>query len=138
MKEEIKSATTENSEKKKNSPDENESQYAKSSKKQPLGAIRIDLDDGDAAHFGMVSVHLNARCRGIGQGLVKAAEHYTVQNGYAALRMPVLSIVPRLFGWYEKQGYKKTGEIGKFPAPEIVLPQYHIDLVWMEKKFQKQ
>ena len=71
--------------------------------------------DGDAAWLGMLSVRPTAQRGGIGKQVVAGAEDWVLQQ-WGARRMRMTVIVQRveLIAWYERRGYRPTGETAPF------------------------
>jgi len=65
---------------------------------------------GDKIYLGMLSVSPQLQGAGIGKQLLKAAEEYALQVDCKAVYMTVISVRTELINWYERFGYKDTGE----------------------------
>ena len=69
------------------------------------------------SHFGMIAVKPSLQNKGYGKNLIKAAEAITLREwrivGY---HMAVISIRHELIAFYERLGYKRTGEFVEFPV----------------------
>ena len=69
------------------------------------------------SHFGMIAVKPSLQNKGYGKNLIKAAEAITFREwrvvGY---HMAVISIRHELIAFYERLGYKRTGEFVEFPV----------------------
>lgn len=90
------------------------------------GCVQIS-DRGDGlAYLGMLSVDPARQAGGLGRRLVAAAEA-AARDRFGATRMEMTVIVQRaeLIAWYERLGYKRTGETRPFPAtdPRFGLPR---------------
>jgi ribosomal protein S18 acetylase RimI-like enzyme len=99
-----------------------------------LGSVLVSVHES-IGHFGMVSVSLNARKRGIGQSLVIAAEQFCKKNGAQVIEMPVIHSREDLIPWYKKQGYEMFDEV-PFEAPEIVLDNVVVKMLMFRKALQ--
>ena len=64
----------------------------------------------DKIYLGMLSVSPQLQGAGIGKQLLKAAEEYALQVDCKAVYMTVISVRKELINWYERYGYKDTGE----------------------------
>ncbi|MDF2430526.1 MAG: hypothetical protein JWP44_157 [Mucilaginibacter sp.] len=85
-------------------------------------------------YVGMFSVSPLLQGRGIGRDLLQHAEAYAKQLNCTTLTMTVISIRHELIGWYERCGYKATGEILPFhDDKKFGVPIQPIELVVMEK-----
>lgn len=65
---------------------------------------------GDKLYLGMLSVSPHLQGAGIGKQLLKAADEYAMQVQCKAVYMTVISVRTELINWYERYGYKDTGE----------------------------
>lgn len=69
-----------------------------------------------SGYFGMFSVRPNLQGQGIGDALLKAAEAMAREKWQCArMTMSVFSIRPELIAYYERRGYRRTGETKPFP-----------------------
>jgi len=71
---------------------------------------------GDAAYFGMFAVSPVLQGSGIGRRVLAAAEREarTLWN-VREMQMTVISVRDELIAWYERRGYRRTGERQPFP-----------------------
>jgi len=80
----------------------------------------------DSGYFGMFSVRPNLQGLGIGDQLLQAAEMF-VREKFALrkMTMTVISIRTELIAYYERRGYRRTGETKPFPygQPKFGLPK---------------
>ena len=71
----------------------------------------------DTVHFGMIAVKPSLQNKGYGKSMILAAEAMTKREwrvvGY---HMAVISIRHELIAYYERLGYKRTGEFAEFPV----------------------
>lgn len=63
------------------------------------------------AYFGLFAVDPDLQARGVGREFLLAAEHF-VRETWAAdlMRMQVINARTELIEWYERRGYRRTGE----------------------------
>jgi len=73
------------------------------------GCVNLQ-QNGDKIYLGMLSVSPQLQGAGIGKQLLKAAEEYALQVDCKAVYMTVISVRTELINWYERYGYKDTGE----------------------------
>lgn len=117
----------------------------------PGAAILTLRDDADGAlqacvwlepassgvwYLGMLSVRPDQQDRQLGRRMIGAAEAHAAQRGAARMRMTVISIRPELIAWYERRGYRRTGETLPFPAddPLFGIPlRNDLEFVVLEK-----
>ena len=86
-------------------------------------------------YLGMLTVSPELQGKGIGKQLLAAAQTYAKENGCEKITMTVISVRSELIAWYERHGYKATGETEPFPAdPKFGLPKIPIHFIVMDKK----
>lgn len=81
---------------------------------------------GEAAYFGMFSVRPGTQGRGIGRALLAEAERIAREQWHCrTLRMTVIDLRRELIAWYERRGYRRTGEHRPFPYgdPRFGIPK---------------
>ena len=70
----------------------------------------------DTVHFGMIAVRPSLQNKGYGKTLIQAAEAITLREWrVVGFHMAVISIRHELIAFYERLGYKRTGEFAEFP-----------------------
>ena len=87
----------------------------------------------DGAYFGMFAVEPTLQSAGIGRLLLEAAEARARERWSAAsMQMTVIAQRTELIAWYERRGYRLTGETKPFPYGDVTkgLPQRD-DLVFV-------
>ncbi|MDA0168639.1 GNAT family N-acetyltransferase [Solirubrobacter taibaiensis] len=91
----------------------------------PVGCMRLQRLDDDAAMFGMLSVDPAAHGTGLGKALVAFAEHaFDVSEMELELLIPRGAPHPkkvRLHEWYSRLGYRQIGR-RPFDEPELIRP----------------
>jgi len=87
-------------------------------------------------YLGMLTVSPKLQGSGIGKTLLKASEDYARENHFESIMMTVISIRSELIAWYERHGYRATGETKPFPAsdPKFGIPRQALEFIVMEKK----
>ncbi len=90
----------------------------------------------DKMYLGMLTVNPELQAKGLGKLLMAESEKYAVQQGCKSVIMTVISIRAELIAYYERRGYKDTGERKPFPMgdPKFGLPQQHLEFIVMEKE----
>ena len=77
---------------------------------------RIAEADGRVVgYIGMLTVKPDLQAGGVGRALLQASEDFARGFGAALTRMTVVSIRDTLIAWYERRGYRLTGERRPFP-----------------------
>jgi ribosomal protein S18 acetylase RimI-like enzyme len=81
-----------------------------------LASCLIERQPGGDGYFGMFSVRPNLQNAGIGRALLAEAERIAREEwDCKQMRMSVISIREALIAWYERRGYRRTGEYKPFP-----------------------
>lgn len=89
---------------------------------------------GTKLYLGMLTVNPLLQAQGIGKQLLLAAEAYARQNNCNGITMTVIAVRHELIAWYERHGYRPTGETEPFPAdPVFGLPKQALYFIVMEK-----
>ncbi|MBO1330209.1 GNAT family N-acetyltransferase [Streptomyces sp. VRA16 Mangrove soil] len=71
---------------------------------------------GEAAYFGMFAVSPALQGAGLGKQIIAEAERRVREVwGVRAMQMTVISVREELIAWYERRGYRRTGEMSPFP-----------------------
>jgi len=97
-----------------------------------VGSVLIADRDG-TGYLGMLAVDPARQAGGIGKALVQTAEReLTGRFGLDRVEMQVFWQRTELIGWYERMGYRRTGETRPFPMdnPRMGLPLR--DDLWFE------
>lgn len=77
---------------------------------------RIAQGDGRVVgYIGMLTVKPDLQAGGVGRALLEASEDFARGFGAVLARMTVVSIRDTLIAWYERRGYRLTGERRPFP-----------------------
>lgn len=81
-----------------------------------VGCCQLESRAGGSAYFGMFAVRPALQGAGIGRALLTHAESVARERyGASVLRMLVLRPRPELIAWYERLGYRRTGETVPWP-----------------------
>jgi len=81
-----------------------------------LASCLIEKQPGGDGYFGMFSVRPDLQNAGIGRALLAEAERIARDEwGCRQMRMSVIDIRESLIAWYERRGYRRTGEHKPFP-----------------------
>ncbi|WP_103531615.1 GNAT family N-acetyltransferase [Streptomyces sp. SM11] len=71
---------------------------------------------GDAAYFGMFAVRPGLQGGGLGKLIIAEAERTAGRTwGVGEMHMTVISVREDLIAWYERRGYRRTGQLTPFP-----------------------
>lgn len=100
---------------------------------QLLGCVYLEKKDIDL-YLGMLTVSPDTQANGIGKKLLEAAETYAQQHNCRAVTMTVITLRHELIAWYQRRGYKPTGETKPFPNdPRFGIPKQPLEFIVMEK-----
>jgi ribosomal protein S18 acetylase RimI-like enzyme len=100
-----------------------------------LGCVYLQKKE-DKVYLGMLTVAPDIQANGIGKKLLQAAEEYAETQDCIAITITVISLRKELIKWYERRGYKATGERKPFPSndPRFGLPKRDLEFIVMEKQ----
>ncbi|MBC8047168.1 MAG: GNAT family N-acetyltransferase [Fimbriimonadaceae bacterium] len=74
---------------------------------------------GNKIYLGMFSVSPQLQGGGMGKQILIAAEEYAKHLQCSSIYMSVISVRTELISWYQRHGYKDTGEIKPFPEDAV-------------------
>jgi ribosomal protein S18 acetylase RimI-like enzyme len=98
-----------------------------------IGSVYLQKQNSKL-YLGMLSVSPDQQAAGIGKRLLAAADDYAIKNNCAGVFMTVISVRHELIAWYERHGYKKTGETKPFPFGEkFGIQKQPLELIVLEK-----
>lgn len=81
-----------------------------------VGSVLLRDEGGGSAYVGMLAVRPLLQGRGTGRALLAEAERIAASDlGATTMRMTVIPLRTELVAWYERQGYRATGEQEPFP-----------------------
>ena len=104
-------------------------------KNQLVGCVYLQKKE-EKLYLGMLTVAPDQQAHGIGKKLLQAAEEYADTQDCTAITITVISLRQELIKWYERRGYKATGERKPFPSndPRFGLPKQELEFIVMEKQ----
>lgn len=99
-----------------------------------IGCVYLETK-GDNLYLGMLTVSPGLQAGGIGRALLERAETYAREQGCRAITMTVIPQRTELIAWYERRGYRQTGETQPFPMddPRFGLPKVPLSFIVLEK-----
>lgn len=103
---------------------------------QLLGCVHLEKN-GDKCYLGMLTVDPTLQKKGIGNMLLDESEAFAQFWDCTHLYMTVISVRTELIAWYEKYGFRKTGEKKPFPYGDerFGIPKVdNLEFVVLEKK----
>ena len=100
------------------------------------GCVHLEKN-GDKCYLGMLTVDPTLQKKGIGNMLLDESEAFAQFWDCTHLYMTVISVRTELIAWYEKYGFRKTGEKKPFPYGDerFGIPKVdNLEFVVLEKK----
>jgi ribosomal protein S18 acetylase RimI-like enzyme len=83
---------------------------------QLVGCCQLERRARDEAYFGMFAVRPGRQGQGWGRRILAEAERLARDDWSAStMALSVLAQRPDLIAWYERRGYRRTGETRPFP-----------------------
>lgn len=80
-----------------------------------VGCCQLE-NRGEHAYFGMFAVSPGLQGAGLGKAVMTEAERVAREEwGACEMRMTVITAREDLIAWYERRGYRRTGETSPFP-----------------------
>ena len=89
--------------------------------------------DGEEMEFGLFAVDPAAQTGGIGHALLEEQVRRARALGVHALTIRVLQGRPELNAWYERRGFRPTGQVRDFPADPSLLRVEGLRMVEMRR-----
>ncbi len=79
------------------------------------GSVSLKPQSPATWHLGALTVDPSMQKTGFGRELLAASEEYAAMRGARIIEMTVISMRDVLIAWYERRGYRNTGETRPFP-----------------------
>ncbi len=79
------------------------------------GCVSLQASSPDKWYLGSLAVNPAMQNTGFGRKLLEAAERYAAMHGARTIEMTVVHVRDTLIFWYERRGYRRTGETRPFP-----------------------
>jgi ribosomal protein S18 acetylase RimI-like enzyme len=80
------------------------------------GCVMLEDKPDRTCYLGMLTVRPELQASGIGRRLLAAGEAWAAEHfGSQYVEMTVVELRGELIAWYERRGYRQTGEIRPFP-----------------------
>ena len=90
---------------------------------------------GEKLYLGMLSVRPARQGNGVGKALMAAGMEYARQLGCKVIRITVISARGELITWYERQGFRRTGEVESFHGgDQFGIQKQPLEMVVLEKE----
>jgi ribosomal protein S18 acetylase RimI-like enzyme len=88
-----------------------------------IGSVNVERRGADS-YLGMLVVKPTLQNAGLGKKLIDAAENYAREHWSSKrMTMTVISVRSELIAYYERRGYRRTGEMKPFPFDEQHVPR---------------
>lgn len=103
-----------------------------------IGCVELRKED-DKLYLGMLTVKPTLQGKGIGKALLRASEQYALAQACRHIYMNVLSVRSELIAWYERHGYRDTGQRKPFAFtdPRFGFPKQPLEFMVMEKEVSR-
>jgi ribosomal protein S18 acetylase RimI-like enzyme len=80
-----------------------------------IGSVWLEPRGADAWYLGMFTIRPDLQSRGLGRTLLDEAERFARSRGARRMQMTVIQLRAPLIAWYERLGFRATGETVPFP-----------------------
>jgi ribosomal protein S18 acetylase RimI-like enzyme len=84
-----------------------------------LGSVWLEPRDTDVWYLGMFTIRPDLQARGLGRTLLDEAERFVRARGARRMRITVIQLRGPLIAWYERRGFRATGESVPFPYGDV-------------------
>lgn len=103
-----------------------------------LGCVALEKK-GAELYLGMLTVLPELQTAGIGKKLLAAAEKLAQEQQCQTITITVITARHELIAWYERRGFRATGEKKPFPDdPRFGLPKQRLEFIVMKKELHEQ
>jgi ribosomal protein S18 acetylase RimI-like enzyme len=80
-----------------------------------LGTVWLEPKENGVWYLGLLTVRPDMQNRHLGRALLAAAEAFAKDRAARRIRMTVVNARDTVIAWYERRGYRLTGETLSFP-----------------------
>lgn len=81
----------------------------------PIGCVQVSDRGAGTAYLGLLCIDPRLQAAGLGRRLIAAAEECARGFGATRIEMTVIDRRAELIAYYERRGYRATGELRPFP-----------------------
>ncbi len=81
-----------------------------------LGTAWLNPEADGVWSMGLVTIRPELQNQQLGRRLLDAAEKYASEHGAKRMQIGVLHVRDTLIAWYERRGYRATGETEPYPT----------------------
>lgn len=93
------------------------------------------LQQDRKTYLGMLTVDPLLQANGLGKKILAKSEEWARANNSDKIEMTVITLREELIHWYERNGYKKTGEKKPFPDdPRFGIPKQPLEFLVLQKE----
>jgi ribosomal protein S18 acetylase RimI-like enzyme len=79
------------------------------------GCVSLQVLCPERWYLGALTVDPGLQSAGFGSRLLVSAEDYAIERGARMMEITVVNVREALIAWYERRGYRLTGETRPFP-----------------------
>jgi ribosomal protein S18 acetylase RimI-like enzyme len=104
------------------------------------GCVSLEPISAQTWYLGSLTVDPSLQNSGLGRKLLSAAEQYAIERGARTIQMKVVNVRDTVIAWYQRRGYRLTGETIPFPyaSNRFGTPlRTDLSFVVLEKTVQK-
>jgi GNAT superfamily N-acetyltransferase len=83
------------------------------------GSVWLEPKADNTWYLGSLAVDPRLQNSGFGRKLLAAAEQWASDHGADTIRITVVNVRETLIAWYERRGYRRTGETLSFPYDDL-------------------
>jgi len=80
-----------------------------------LGSVWLEPRGTEVWYLGMFTIRPDLQARGLGRSLLDESERFARARGARTMRISVIQLREPLIAWYERRGFRATGESVPFP-----------------------
>ena len=84
-----------------------------------LGTAWLNPESDSVWSMGLLTVRPELQNQQLGRRLLAAAESYASDRGAKRMRIGVVHVRDTLIAWYERRGYRATGETEPYPTDDL-------------------
>lgn len=90
-----------------------------------IGCVYINRESDQVMYFGMLTTSPQYQGKGLGKKMISYVETIAKEESRSELRITVLNMRPELIAFYERRGFKASGNFEKFPDndPAFGIPK---------------
>lgn len=87
----------------------------------------------EGCYLGMLTVEPQLQSSGLGRWLLEKSQQQAIIWGFKKIFMTVITARAELIDWYQRRGYKRTGQLVPFPTdPAFGIPKQPIVMEILE------